>query len=95
MPGVIGPMIKNKQLPDIDYDCIVESYAVGAIKPEAKIYEKARELAGVPPDSILLIDDDRANLMAAERLGWHVMWFDDSHPKDSVERARKALEPAD
>ncbi|HET8992114.1 MAG TPA: HAD-IA family hydrolase [Candidatus Saccharimonadales bacterium] len=94
MPGLIGSMRRNGQLPNINYDAVIDSSAVGAIKPEINIYKEAVKQAGVSPESILLIDDDRINLMAAERLGWHVMWFDDSHPADSVERARQALEPS-
>jgi FMN phosphatase YigB (HAD superfamily)/DNA-binding XRE family transcriptional regulator len=94
MSGQISSMRRNGLLPNIDYDSIVDSSSVGAIKPEVKIYVEAQKQADVPAESILLIDDDRVNLMAAERLGWHVMWFDDSHPKDSVERLRQALEPS-
>lgn len=93
MPGLISTMRRSNQLPDIAYDTIIDSSAVAAIKPETKIYEIAQEQAGVLPNEILFIDDSRANLMAAERLGWHVMWFDDSRPEESVERVRAALEP--
>lgn len=92
MPGVIPEMIKRKILPDIPYDSIVESSTVKAIKPEPAIYEVASKQAGVEPSSILLIDDSRANLIAAERLGWRVLWFDDYRPKESVERIRQALQ---
>jgi FMN phosphatase YigB (HAD superfamily)/DNA-binding XRE family transcriptional regulator len=94
MPGLLGSMKRNGQLPDVNYDAIIDSSAVGAIKPEQHIYKEAAKQAGVKPESILLIDDDRINLMAADRLGWHVIWFDDSHPQESVERVRRALEPA-
>lgn len=94
MPGFISAMRRLGKLPDINYDAIIDSSAVGAIKPEPKIYEIAQEQAGCPPEEILLIDDSRANLMAAERLGWHVLWFDDSLPEEAVGRVREALEPA-
>jgi FMN phosphatase YigB (HAD superfamily)/DNA-binding Xre family transcriptional regulator len=94
MPGLISSMIRNNILPNINYDAIVDSSAIGAIKPEPKIYEEAVKLAKLPPQKILLIDDDRINIMAAERLNWHVLWFDDSHPEEAVERAKATLEPA-
>jgi putative hydrolase of the HAD superfamily len=94
MPGLVGSMRRNKQLPDAPYTAIIDSSEVAAIKPEPKIYEIAQERAGVPASEILLIDDSRANLMAAEKLGWRVLWFDDARTKDSVERVRDALEPA-
>src|SRR5258708_2878663 len=95
MPGFVSTMRRKGQLPGVAYDAIVDSSEVAAIKPEAKMYEIAQERAGVPPPEILLIDDSRVNLMAAEKLGWHVLWFDDSRPQESADRARQALEPAD
>jgi len=95
MPGLVSTMRRNHQLPDVQYDAIIDSSEVGAIKPEAKIYELALERAGCPAAEILTIDDSRVNLMAAEKLGWHVMWFDDSSPDESAARVRAALEPAE
>lgn len=95
MPGFLSTMRRNRQIPDLPYDAVVDSSEVGAIKPESKVYEIAAEKAGVPPEEILLIDDSRVNLMAADKLGWHVLWFDDSRPDESAERAREVLEPAD
>jgi FMN phosphatase YigB (HAD superfamily)/DNA-binding XRE family transcriptional regulator len=94
MPSLIGAMRRGGQLPNLAYDAVIDSSEVAAIKPEAKMYEIAQERADVSPEEILLIDDSRVNLMAAERLGWHVLWFDDSRPEESVERVRQALEPA-
>jgi HAD superfamily hydrolase (TIGR01509 family) len=95
MPGLLAAMRRDNHLPNIQYDSIVDSSEVAAIKPEAKIYEIAQQQADTPASEILLIDDSRVNLMAAERLGWHVLWFDDSRPDESVERVRQALEPAE
>jgi putative hydrolase of the HAD superfamily len=94
MPGLLSSMRRNNQIPNLKYDSIIDSSEVAAIKPEPQIYEIAQERAGVGPGEILLIDDSRANLMAAEKLGWRVLWFDDSRPEESVERVRSALEPA-
>ncbi len=95
MPGFLSAMRRSGRLPNLPYDAVVDSSEVGAIKPEAKLYEIAAERAGCRPEEILFIDDSRANLMAADKLGWNVLWFDDSHPEESAERAREALEPAD
>lgn len=94
MPGLISAMRNSDQLPNIAYDAIIDSSQVAAIKPENRIYEVAQEQAGVPASEILLIDDERANIMAAEQLGWNVLWFDDARPDESVERVRQALQPA-
>jgi FMN phosphatase YigB (HAD superfamily)/DNA-binding XRE family transcriptional regulator len=95
MPGFIEDMLKNGLLPHISYTAIIDSSAVGAIKPEQRIYEIAQEKALVKPEEILLVDDSRSNLMAAEKMGWHVLWFDDYRPEESVLRIRTALEPED
>lgn len=94
MPGFIDEMFEKKILPDVTYTSIIDSSKVGAIKPEPKIYEVAQDWAECNPEEILLIDDSRANLMAAERMGWHVLWFDDYRPAESVQHVRDALEPA-
>lgn len=92
MPGVIDSLLGSGIIPNIDYDVIIDSSKAHSIKPEKKIYELAEEKAGVKPGEILLIDDTRANLMAAERMDWKVLWFDDYRPSDSVERVKQVLE---
>lgn len=94
MPGFISVMIKKGLLPDLPYDAIVDSSEVKSIKPESKMYTIATQKAGCPAAEILLVDDSRVNLMAAEKHGWHVLWFDDYRPDESVRRVRQALEPA-
>ena len=94
MPGILE-MLKQRQLiPDLPYTSIIDSSAVGAIKPEEKIYEIGEKKAGVPATELLLVDDSRANLMPAQHRGWHVLWFDDFSPDESVKRVQKVLEPA-
>lgn len=91
MPGFIPEMVRLGLLPDLQYVTIIDSSIVGAIKPEPKIYELATERSGVEASNILLVDDSRTNLMAAEKMGWHVLWFDDFRPEDSVARVQSAL----
>ena len=95
MPGFIDTMMQRGVLPRVPYKAIVDSSKVHAIKPEPEIYQVGQSMAGVEPKEILLIDDSRPNLMAAEKAGWHVLWFDDYRPEESVSRIRTALEPAD
>ena len=92
MPGFIDEMLKRQLLPDLEYDAIIDSSASGYIKPEEEIYKKAQELSGANSEEILFVDDSRANVMAAGQMGWHVLWFDDSHPAESVKRVRQTLE---
>ncbi len=92
MPGHIDALLQRGLVPNIEYQSIIDSSKAGSIKPEARVYEIAEEAAGVPNENILLIDDDRANLMAAERRGWRVMWFDDFRVNESVDRIKQTLE---
>lgn len=94
MPGFILAMRARGLLPDVDYDVIIDSSEVGLIKPEPRIFELATEKSGVKAEEILFIDDARPNIMAADKLGWHVLWCDDYHPEETIARIRSALEPA-
>lgn len=95
MPGFIDELMRRGLIPKIDYAAIVDSSQVGSLKPEPRMYEVAAEKAAVAPQEILFVDDSRANIMAAERFGWHVLWFDDFQPSESVARIRSALELGD
>lgn len=95
MPGYVNIMLEKGLLPNVGYDAIVDSSEAHTIKPEYEIYEKANEKAGCPPEEILFVDDSRVNLMAAGKLGWRVLWFDDYRPDESVTRIKSALELAD
>jgi len=95
MPGFVAEMRKRSLLPNVAYDSIVDSSEVGAIKPEAKIFEIAEQKAACPATQIMLVDDTKTNLMAAQRQGWHVLGFDEFRPEESIKRIKSALEPAD
>lgn len=93
-PGLIDDMLKQQLLPSIPYAAIIDSSKEGFIKPELKIYEIAQEKAAVPAQSILFVDDSRANLARPQSMGWRVMWFNDYDPEQSISRLRKTLELA-
>lgn len=92
MPGFIKTMQRRHLLPKIAYSTIIDSSEVGLVKPDRKIYELAEKKAGCGGSEILFVDDSRSNLMAAEHLGWRVLWFDDYHPHESISRIKKVLE---
>jgi FMN phosphatase YigB (HAD superfamily)/DNA-binding XRE family transcriptional regulator len=91
MPGLIDKMFERGILPKIDYQVIIDSSKEGAIKPEAQIYQIAAEKANARAEDILLIDDSRPNLMAAQHMGWHVLWFDDYRPEESAKSIKEIL----
>lgn len=92
MPGLLSTMIDRGLLPNIEYQAIIDSSIVGSIKPEKAIYKKATEASGVNPSEIFFIDDSRANIMAADKFGWKVLWFDDYRPNETSARIQQALE---
>ena len=91
MPGFLEIMFKKALLPKLKFDAIIDSSAVNAVKPEEKIYRAAEKAAGASGSSIFFIDDSRANLTAAEKLGWRVFWFDDYIPSESIARIEGTL----
>lgn len=92
MPSFITALQQAGKVPRLSYDAVIDSSEVEAIKPEIKMYEIAQAKAGVKPEEILFVDDSRTNLMAAERMGWRVLWFDDYRPAESAQHIREALE---
>ena len=92
LPGLIDRLRATSKIPDVSYKAIVDSSKVGLLKPNPKIFELAQQLAGVDPSEILLIDDSRPNLVAADRAGWHVLEFDELEPAETIDRIKQALE---
>ena len=92
MPGFLDTMLQKKLIPDVAYDAIIDSSVVHTIKPEPEMYKLAIKKAGCRPDELLLVDDSMTNLVAAEKAGWHVLWFDDFRPDESAKRIRQTLE---
>jgi epoxide hydrolase-like predicted phosphatase len=65
---------------DIDlqlFDAVVESYAVGARKPEPRIYEAMAAALGVRHTEIVYLDDFPQNLTPAQELGWRTIHVTD------------------
>lgn len=95
MPGMLNELLRLGKVPSLPYDVIVDSSLVGAIKPEPGIFKYATEQAGVPVEEIMLIDDTQANLVAAEKYDWRVVWFDYARPEESAAHLREVLTVAE
>lgn len=91
-PGFIEELRQSGLLPDVKYKTVVDSCKVGTAKPDAKIYEVAQELVAMEPSEILLVDDTRPFLTAADRAGWQILWFDEDNPEESISRIKQMLE---
>jgi len=92
MPGFVDELRQNGTIPAINYTAVADSSKMGVVKSELKAYEMAQELSGVDGSEILLIDDNRSNLIVADKAGWHVLWFEDLDPENSIARVKQALE---
>ena len=58
------------RLPVLDrFDGVLTSYELGMVKPEAAIYERAVDFAGVAPAEAAFFDDVRGHVRGAERAG--------------------------
>jgi len=90
--GFIDSLMAQGTIPKLAYNAIVDSSVEHAIKPEPRIYEVAEAKASLPPSELLLVDDSRPNLVAAEKLGWHTLWFDAYNPEESIQAIRQTLE---
>ncbi len=62
------------------FDGILISGQVGAIKPDARIFERLIERFGVDPASAVFVDDSAANVEAAARLGFRALLFTGAAP---------------
>lgn len=61
------------------------------VKPEERIYRILLERYGLDPQETLFIDDRKANIEAAERLGIHGFLFDHADPEKSCLELRSEL----
>lgn len=95
MPNLVQPLLDAGILPKIAYDSIIDSSEVGCMKPEQRIFEIATAAAGMAPEEILLVDDDRPNLVAAGKMGWHTLSFDSYRPEESIISIKATLAPTE
>jgi epoxide hydrolase-like predicted phosphatase len=68
--------INNKFRLFENFDIVVLSYLVGAIKPELKIFQKLIEETGVLPNEIAYADDKPENVEAAKSLGINAFLYE-------------------
>ncbi len=79
--GFVRPRLRALRL----FDHFVLSYEIGAMKPDARIYQEAVRLAGVPASACVFIDDRLANVEGARRAGLQAVQF------QSVEQCTREL----
>lgn len=60
-----------------DFTAVIESFAVGARKPEPAIYQATADLLGVSHPEILYLDDFPQNIEMAQSFGWSTIHVSD------------------
>jgi putative hydrolase of the HAD superfamily len=77
------------------FDAVIESYAVGARKPEAAIYRAMATALGVDDDEIVYLDDFAQNLAPADELGWRTILVTDvASALDELDRLIASSRPS-
>jgi HAD superfamily hydrolase (TIGR01509 family) len=70
------------------------SYRIGAMKPDAAIFHAAARMAGVPPESILFVDDVPAHVAGAQAVGFDAVRYT-STPAFQGELLRRGIRLGD
>lgn len=71
------------------FEIIIDSSAVGLVKPEKEIFLLTCKKLGLPPKECLFIDDTKEYIEAAKKLNFQTVHFTD--PKESVKLIKKIL----
>lgn len=57
------------------FNYLVLSFEIGAVKPEEKIYKTVESISQVKPEKLLYIDDIEDYVITAKNLGWDAIQF--------------------
>ena len=74
---------------DDAFDKMIISAEVGAMKPEAKIYQIALEQFGVSPNEAVFLDDFYINIEGCQKVGMKGIHFKD--PESAVQQLKELL----
>jgi len=74
---------------DDAFDKMIISAEVGAMKPEARIFQIALEQFGVSPNEAVFIDDFLINIEGCEKVGMKGIYFKD--PESALKQLKKLL----
>ena len=85
--GDLREYLQREKIEDA-FDHMIISAEVGAVKPEAKIYQIALEQVGVKPKEMVFVDDFAVNIEGCEKVGIKGILFKDP---DSALKQLKAL----
>lgn len=70
---------------------LVDGSLTGYLKPHQRAYRLGAEALGLPPEQVIFVDDQPANIQGAARYGLRPVWFDVRDPRASADTAWKEL----
>lgn len=90
-PRMLEAIKKANLLPEIKWDEIIDSSQVMKQKPNPEIFELATEKSGVKNNEILFIDNSLENILAAQKMGWQAMHYNEQKPEESSQKLMEIL----
>lgn len=73
------------------FDVIVDATYTGILKPDARAYRDCLARLGEPAERCVFVDDQRKNVLGADRVGLWAVHFDVHNPQFSCDRAAELL----
>ena len=74
-----------------NFDVMIISHEVGAVKPEEKIYREVERASGFPSEEHFYIDDIQEYVDAAKEIGWDAVLFENYEKLKNDLRERKII----
>lgn len=74
-----------------EVDVVVDGSIEGHLKPAPRLYELLSERLEVDFADMVFLDDQRTNILGAEKLGIPSVWFDVANPDPAFAEVRKLL----
>lgn len=75
----------NRDIRDIDYDIVWESYRYGCQKPNKEAFASVEKLSGLSGTQILFFDDKLNNVEAARKCGWYAVMTTPNRILETIE----------
>lgn len=70
---------------------LVDGSLTGYLKPDARAYDLGARQLGLPPEQVVFVDDQPANIEGAQTFGLQAVWFDVRDPQSSADAAWEVL----
>jgi len=82
-PGMFAAIQKQRILPDIIWDEVIDSSVERLQKPDKRLFERAQHRANVPGAGILFVDNSPEHISAAQTLGWQTFLYNPANHEES------------